>query len=113
MKMKYTNKIRLIFSILLLSFSTSIIAFTECPFELRQVWLGFDVRNVWVCFKGKDCIYKEKSSTVSDDQLNSMYSSAMAAITANKGWFVRFPEDNYDRSLQSSRNDFTGFWYMK
>lgn len=101
-----------------LSSSNSLFAATECLMTPDKVWMNGNGISVWVCFEGKNCIYKSYSDQESANHkvLDRMYSSGLSAIAANKDFYVRFPENGGDCQTiltDGSRQDFVGYWVFK
>ena len=95
-------------------FATNAFAYTECEMKPNRVWLNLVGDTVWICFEGGGCIYKSLNITIKERHLNSMYSSAMAAIAADKSFIVRYPEDGLNCiNARTSRSDVLGFWFKK
>jgi hypothetical protein len=90
-------------------------AYTECQMSVDKVWLNLAGEKIWICFYGGGCIHKTLGNGVTERHLNSMYVSAMAAITASKALVVRYPENGYSCAQVHTvhRGDSSGFWLTK
>lgn len=105
------------FVICLISFLVSIDAFAyrECDLTPTRVWFTFATNRVWICFKNAGCIDKTQNENITPDHLNRMYSTAMAAILADKKLRVRYTDDTLScATLSGYQTDaFEGFWLLK
>ena len=96
--------------------SNTAFAYTECTFnKVDYVFLKAanggtdDVYIRLVKPTGDFAVIYKNNNTLSQTQINRIYTAALTAFTAGKKLTVRYPEDNLDCStLSAARNDFIG-----
>ena len=107
------KRISLIFLVLLL-WSGRSIAFTECEKTPSSVWQAFDTAgNIYICFVSGDggCIRKSlNTSNMDERKLNNFYAMGLTAVATGRTLRVRYPENGYDCTSTTTREDVQGIW---
>jgi hypothetical protein len=100
---------------LMLVISTNAFSFTDCEVIPVRVWLNLSGSSISICFEESGCVNKvQDDETVTEAHLNRMYSTAMAAITADKALRIRYSEDGVCSDLtQLATDEILGLWFLK